>query len=105
VNGRIHDSRSRAGRAGQLWIGGRPHLAKTREPLALTLRAGPVPGRQRSGFIQEEQFGVVARRHQVALPAPEVEQTDNPTRALVVTSDDLLVVMQAAAIASQRSSC
>jgi hypothetical protein len=47
----------------------------------------------------------MARPHQVALSALEFEQADNPTRALVVTSDVLLLVMQATAITSQRSAC
>ena len=61
-----------------------------------------MPSRQRGRFIQEEQFGVMARRHQVALSALEFEQADNPTRALGVTPDALLVVMQATTITSQR---
>ena len=64
-----------------------------------------MPGRQRSGFIQEEQLRVMARRHQVAPPALEFEQADNPTRALEVPPDVLLLVMQATAITSQRSAC
>jgi hypothetical protein len=62
-------------------------------------------GRQRGGFIQEEQLRVMARRHQVALSALEFEQADNPARALELTSDVLLVVVQATTITSQRPSC
>ena len=64
-----------------------------------------MPGCKRGGFIQEEQLGVMARRHQVALSAFEFEQADNPTRALELTSHALLIVMQTPAIASQRSPC
>jgi hypothetical protein len=64
-----------------------------------------MPGRQRSRFIQEEQLGVMARRHQVALSALEFEQADNPTPALGVTPNVLVVVMQATTITSQHPPC
>jgi hypothetical protein len=39
--------------------------------------------RQRRGFVQEEEFGVAARRHQLAMSASERKLTDDPALALV----------------------
>jgi hypothetical protein len=105
VNGCVHDRCCVTRPAGEFGIRGGPQVAKTSETFALTFRARSMPGRERGGFIQEEELGVVAGRHQLASSALEFEQADNPPRALEVTSDALLVVMQATAIAGQRSPC
>ena len=60
VDNQVHGRRGRARCARQFRIGFRPEVAKLREPFALTFRARPMPGRQRSGFIQEEQLRVMA---------------------------------------------
>jgi hypothetical protein len=60
VYSEVQDSRRGTGRPRQLGIRCGPEVAKPREPVALTFRAGSMPGRQRGGFIQEEQLGVMA---------------------------------------------
>ena len=41
-------------------------------------RAGPVPCGQGRRFIQKEQLCIAVRRHDGALPSPELCQADNP---------------------------
>ena len=61
-----------------LGVGPGPDFPEEVEPVPLALGAGPMPGRQSRGFVEEEQLGVAAWRHDGAMSIPEVEKTDDP---------------------------
>ena len=72
------------------------------EPLPPALGARPVPGGQRDGLIQEEQFRIPAWRHHGTFAALEVEKAGNPTPVLERTEDlALLIVQRSAPVAHQ----
>src|SRR6266508_4956706 len=79
--------------------------AKSGEPLALALSAGPVAGGQRSGLIEKEQFSILARRHDSTPPSLELQQTDDPAPDLVGAHDTLARVVEAAAVAHEGAAC
>jgi hypothetical protein len=48
------------------------------ERCAPALETGPMPGRQRRRFVEKEQLGVAARRHDRAPATPEAELATDP---------------------------
>ena len=81
----------RAARAGEL-----------EEPvvvLASAERARPVPGRERGRLVEEEELRELPRLHQrLAVPALELEPTDDPPSGGHPAPDSPLVVVNAAAV-------
>jgi len=81
-----------------------PNIPERIEPFPPALSARSVSGGKRHGFVQEEEFGVKARRHHGA-PAPfEFQQARNPSPALELTDDyTLIIVQRPAPVAHQHS--
>ena len=59
-------------------IGCEPGLLEPVERLAATFGAWPMTCGKGGGFVQEEEFGIAIRRHDLSSPAFEIEQTDQP---------------------------
>ena len=72
------------------------------EPSAPALGTGAVPGGERRRLVEEEQFGVVPRRHHRPLPPFELQQADDPPRQLPRAADLALPVVQAPAVAHEQ---
>src|SRR5262249_32284655 len=58
---------------------------------------------QGRGFIEEEEFGVVARRHHRPFPALECQQAHDPALDLPGPPDAALLVVQDAPVAHERA--
>src|SRR5580704_17688350 len=67
------------------------------------LAAGPVPGRQPGGLVQEEQLGQPARRPQFSSPALERQHADGPGPAPRVTHQPALVIVQRPAVPPEQA--
>ena len=66
--------------------------------------AGTVSGGESGGLIEEKEFGPVAGLHKFAVPALELELTDNPRFVTPSGGDELLlVVVEDAAVASEEA--
>jgi hypothetical protein len=63
------------------------------EPLPPALGARAVPGGQRDGLIQEEQFRKPAWRHHGAFAALAVEKAGNPTPTLERNENRALLIV------------
>jgi hypothetical protein len=69
---------------------------------AATLTAGTVSSSKSSGFVEEEQFRVVAERHQIAFAFSELGQARNPCLIRTDLPDNPpMVVVKASAIAHE----
>ena len=69
---------------------------------AATFPAGPVAGGKRRRLVEEEQFGVASRRHDLALAAFERQRADDPRLVLpAADAEAARAVMQDAAIAHE----
>jgi hypothetical protein len=88
--------------AGDFGVGLGPDFPKKVETASLALGAGSMSGRQSGGFVEEEQLGVTARRHDGAMPVLEGEKADDPTSAAKRTLDPSAIVMQTTPVAHQR---
>jgi len=86
----------------EIGVGPRPHGTKLVDRSRCIPRMA-MPGGQRSGFVEEEEFGVVAGRHDDVPAAFEFQHADDPALKLIRTPDVLMLVVQAAAIAEQRA--
>ena len=86
-------------RANAVDVGARPRIPKPVETLPPALRTRPVTGRQRRGFIPEEEFGEATGHHQLTAPSLELELADDPALKLVALANGAAVVVQAAAVA------
>src|SRR5690606_29636561 len=73
------------------------------EPRALALGTGTVSRRQRRGFVQEKQLCVPSRRHDWPLPSLELQPADDPAFALKGAADCAVLVVQATAVAHERT--
>ena len=88
--------------AGDFGVGLGPDFPEEVETASLALGAGAMSGRQSRGFVEEEQLGVVTRRHDGAMAVLEGEKTDDPAPSSKWSSDPAVIVMQATPVAHQR---
>ena len=104
----VDQCRSRALRAGDGRVGSSPGRAKQVKTPALALGAGAVSCGEPSGFIEKEEFSVLARCHHRAAPVLEIEQAQDPALALIHAADLSSTIVQAATIPHEcaaRRSC
>src|SRR5438270_879321 len=87
-----------------LGIPGSEGLTESLERVAAAFGTGSVSGCQGGCLIEEEQFGVMARRHHTAFPPLELQQAGNPAFQLPWTSDLLVRIVEAAPVAHQGAS-
>src|SRR6202035_5051138 len=80
-----------------------PCVAEVQEAVPEAFKARTVPGCQAGGFIQKEQFGVVARRHHSPVPPPEPQHAEEPPLDLPSSPNVAFLVMQDASVAHHRS--
>src|SRR5712691_5583451 len=64
------------------------------------LRAWPVPGGERDGFVEEEQLGISIWRRHDPVPIPEFKNARYPAPALVAAHDSPVGVVESAATVS-----
>ena len=90
-----------SGRVAGRRMGRLPGHAEGVEALPATFRTGAVPGCQGRRFVEEEQFGVVAGRHDLTLPPLELQHADDPPLQLPRPPDAALGVVQDATVAHE----
>ena len=98
----IQHSCGRTGWARHSRISFCPGFSKEIEAIPLAFGAGPVSGRQSGRFIEEEQLGIPAGRHDGAFSAFELKQADDPAFALKSMPNLPMIVVQTAAVSHER---
>jgi hypothetical protein len=81
-----------------------PGASKTKKVVVPALGARAVAGGHGRGFVEEEQLGIAAWPHDLAVPSAKLEPAGDPAPHLRVADDPPLIVVQDAAIAHQRPS-
>ena len=89
---------------GQVRIGLGPGGHKLSEPGPGTLDARPMSGSQSRGFVQEKQFGVFSRGHNLPAAAFELKLADDPAFQLIRADNMALIIVETTSIAHQRAS-
>jgi hypothetical protein len=81
----------------------RPAAAEGVVVLPATLGAWSVPCGQRGRFVEEEEFGIEARLHYLAMSAAKLQQTGDPPPPAMMADDALCRIVQRAAIAEYQA--
>jgi hypothetical protein len=101
----VYDSCDRACTGGDFRVGFGPDFSKVVIAFPLTFGAWTVSGSQSSGFVEKEEFGILAGCHDAMFPPFEFEQADDPPLPLESTPDPPMRVVQTAPVAQERSAC